>query len=357
MSQDLVTNQTAPDAPQAQPEALSSQPWSAETYADSLMDELFEDVERLADGGAALPTEVTQPEPVGLQSLTIPQMILASALAPRQGLSTQPRSTALDTIAPETDLVLAKPSPERSLFDKLLLGVAGASVLLTALIWLSAQSGIQRFWGAKTTTTVATAPTQQDPQSVADAQFSQYIQKSLEMIDQLGPTTPKGATTPAANPQAPAALPTTPVNGNLAQAPSRIPTALERIYRPIPRDPQRLIPRPVTPVNPMPVVTVRPAPVPRVAVAPAPVPIPPVVPVAPAAPSTAPVPAAVHTLQGIIEWGDRSAALFDINGSTQRVNLGESIGTSGWTLAKVTNSEALIRRNGEVRSIYVGQKF
>lgn len=356
MSQDLVTNQTAPDAPQAQPEALSSQPWSAETYADSLMDELFEDVERLADGGAALPTEVTQPEPVGLQSLTIPQMILASALAPRQGLSTQPRSTALDTVATETDLVPIQDPPKRSLFDKLLLGVAGASVLLTALIWLSAQSGIQRFWGDKTTTTVATAPTQQDPQAVADAQFSQYIQKSLEMIDQLGPTTPKGATAPATTPQAPTALPTTPVNGNLAQAPSRIPTALERIYRPIPRDPQRLIPRPVTPVNPMPVVTVRPAPVPRVAVAPAPVPAAPIAPV-PAAPTVAPVPAAVHTLQGIIEWGDRSAALFDINGSTQRVNLGESIGTSGWTLVKVTNSEALIRRNGEVRSIYVGQKF
>lgn len=65
----------------------------------------------------------------------------------------------------------------------------------------------------------------------------------------------------------------------------------------------------------------------------------------------------VHTLVGILELGDRSAALFEVNGVARRVNEGESIGGSGWTLVEVANQEAVIRRNGEVRSIYVGQKF
>jgi hypothetical protein len=55
--------------------------------------------------------------------------------------------------------------------------------------------------------------------------------------------------------------------------------------------------------------------------------------------------------------GDRSAALFEINGNTQRINVGEAIGASGWALVSVANQEAVVRRNGEVRSVYVGQKF
>jgi len=60
---------------------------------------------------------------------------------------------------------------------------------------------------------------------------------------------------------------------------------------------------------------------------------------------------------GLLELGDRSAALFEINGVTRRIHLGESIGSSGWTLVEVANQEAIMRRNGEVRSVYVGQSF
>jgi Tfp pilus assembly protein PilP len=64
-----------------------------------------------------------------------------------------------------------------------------------------------------------------------------------------------------------------------------------------------------------------------------------------------------HTLVGLLELGDRSAALFDVSGVTQRITVGEAIGASGWILVSVANQEAVIRRNGEVRSVYVGQKF
>lgn len=77
---------------------------------------------------------------------------------------------------------------------------------------------------------------------------------------------------------------------------------------------------------------------------------------APSAPA-ATAPTVVHTLVGIIQVGERAVALFEINGASRRVNIGESIGSSGWTLGEIKDKEAIIRRNGEVRSIYVGQSI
>jgi hypothetical protein len=62
-------------------------------------------------------------------------------------------------------------------------------------------------------------------------------------------------------------------------------------------------------------------------------------------------------LEGLLELGKKSAALFSIEGVTHRINTGENIGSSGWTLVEVSKGEAIIRRNGEVRSIYPGQKL
>jgi Tfp pilus assembly protein PilP len=60
---------------------------------------------------------------------------------------------------------------------------------------------------------------------------------------------------------------------------------------------------------------------------------------------------------GILELGDRSVALFEVDGVPRRVNIGETIGSSGWSLVEVKDGEAIIRRNGEVRSIYTGQSL
>jgi hypothetical protein len=64
-------------------------------------------------------------------------------------------------------------------------------------------------------------------------------------------------------------------------------------------------------------------------------------------------------LEGLLEHDDKSksAALFKINGVTRRIQIGESIGSSGWALVEVANGEAVVRRNGEVRSVYAGQSF
>jgi len=35
----------------------------------------------------------------------------------------------------------------------------------------------------------------------------------------------------------------------------------------------------------------------------------------------------------------------------------ERVGNSGWSLVSVANEEAVVRRNGEVRTLYIGQQF
>lgn len=93
--------------------------------------------------------------------------------------------------------------------------------------------------------------------------------------------------------------------------------------------------------------------------APAAVPLPSITP-APIQPTAAvppPVPKVQHILTGVFELGNQSAALFSINGISRRVYVGETIGSSGWSLMQVANQEVVIRRNREVYTIEIGQKF
>lgn len=58
-----------------------------------------------------------------------------------------------------------------------------------------------------------------------------------------------------------------------------------------------------------------------------------------------------------MESGDQSVALFNIDGTTRGVNLGENIGGTGWILTEISNGEAIIRPYSEKRSIYAGQRL
>jgi type II secretory pathway component PulC len=68
-------------------------------------------------------------------------------------------------------------------------------------------------------------------------------------------------------------------------------------------------------------------------------------------------PAPERTLKGILGNGDRSAVMFELNGVTKNYEKGEKIGNSGWVLVRVENGNAVIRRNGEVRTLSVGQRI
>jgi hypothetical protein len=71
--------------------------------------------------------------------------------------------------------------------------------------------------------------------------------------------------------------------------------------------------------------------------------------------AAAPMPS--YTLIGVLDLGDRSTAMFDMNGSVQSVGLGKAIGNTGWVLARVSQQEVVAKRGRETKTIFVGQKF
>ena len=63
-------------------------------------------------------------------------------------------------------------------------------------------------------------------------------------------------------------------------------------------------------------------------------------------------------LTGVMQSpGERSSAIFQINNASVSVEIGESLGSSGWTLASVGASTAVIRNNGQERTLSVGGVF
>ncbi|WP_413167303.1 hypothetical protein ACL6C3_11475 [Capilliphycus salinus ALCB114379] len=437
MPQDTTTmNQKTPALSDEQ---LLKDPASVEIYADQLMDDLFEDVERVLDGGAKLPSEPVEPEFISLKSIKVPQIILPP-LARRDA----------DDGAIDTDVKLRDASAGKDQsFDRILLGTAFASLLITLSLWVATRGGINRLFAPAPVAVPADKPLTAKTQ--ADIKFADYIERSLATIQQQGasetipllppfpvtppvenlppvpvpntntPNTPLGAETnnliaainrvaesiqdasdrtarlsnqvmqtlqqqaaqqqaaqqQAAQPQVSPPTPGGQTSGTLSAPPTQ--TAQTPQPSPQPTQQAQATPQPEPQAQPSPTQQAeepqpQPAqqqamssvsiPTPASAPAPAPAPAPaepaPVAEEQPsetAAATTSPSQGSIHTLVGILELGERSAALFEVNGVARRVYVGESIAASGWTLVEVVNQEAVIRRNGEVLTIYVGQQF
>ena len=66
-------------------------------------------------------------------------------------------------------------------------------------------------------------------------------------------------------------------------------------------------------------------------------------------------------LTGVMQSpGGRSSAIFQINNASVSAESGEGLGSSGWTLASVASvgaSNAVIRNNGQERTLSVGGVF
>jgi hypothetical protein len=325
------------DIPVAEPSTFS-----IDTYADDLMDELFEEVDHILEKGVKMPAETDNPEYVALQPITVPEMGLPSVLVPHR----QVEADQLEQLEADLELLPSESHADKRYgfgksLDQLLLISACASLVLTALLGLMLQGKWQPVPASQ-------EPVAVDLQSQSDAEFLDYMERSLDVIDRKAAAT--NSSTTAEIPAPPGATSTA---SNSPPAQASVP---ERIFVPVYQPPQNLsfpgLGQPAQPAQP---------PQPGQAVPP------PVQPAAPSAPAAS-APAAVatapnisptlnYTLVGLLELGDRSAALFEVNGTPQRIYVGESIGSSGWTLVSVQNEEALIRRNGEVRSVYVGQRF
>jgi hypothetical protein len=70
-------------------------------------------------------------------------------------------------------------------------------------------------------------------------------------------------------------------------------------------------------------------------------------------PATIPV-----SLIKILPGGDRPGAEFEVKGKVQKVYAGEKIADSNWSLVTVAKGEVIVKKvSGEIRSVYVGQKF
>jgi type II secretory pathway component PulC len=65
------------------------------------------------------------------------------------------------------------------------------------------------------------------------------------------------------------------------------------------------------------------------------------------------------TLSGLfmLEPNDRSYALIESNGNVQSVPVGGAVGSTGWKLKSVNQETAILEKDGQARSLSVGQKF
>ncbi|PZV14856.1 MAG: hypothetical protein DCF22_08230 [Leptolyngbya sp.] len=372
MFQDASTNPDLPNSPDAVAEAKSeTDGFSSSSYADRLMDDLFQDVEQLLHGESIR----SQPADLSSQPISKPESASSSETAPpvplsapTEELSDPSVSSALATLLkslsanqpdeqiariPETATIATSGSvvaPQNrtssSVYDRLLLAVGCVSIVISLALWLFYQESRR----PQVVSSVPVAETAANPVTSTQNQFSDYAQKALQSIDQrsqqnMPATSTAGAT--AAGVAVPG-MPTVTVPKAVtsgAIAPSRVATGLERVYVPVYQFPSNF--KPPNSVTPLP-TGAAPSAVPKYG-APA---------RKPAAAATSPItPGAPRRLAGVLELGDRSVALFEINGVTQRYGIGESIGSSGWSLVEVSKEQAMIRRNGEVRSVFVGQNF
>ena len=64
-----------------------------------------------------------------------------------------------------------------------------------------------------------------------------------------------------------------------------------------------------------------------------------------------------YTLVGVMELKEGSAALFKVNGITQRIWLGEEIENTGWVLQSVANQKVKMTRQGKSLTLSVGENF
>ncbi|AIE75124.1 hypothetical protein D082_25950 [Synechocystis sp. PCC 6714] len=225
--------------------------------------------------------------------------------------------------------------------DKIFLG-GGILYLLLVSSWLLFQSRQSTDSVASTTETVTV--------DQADEEFIVYLQQSLETLKQpqtlpasppangvVSPVTPHPQTVAIAPANQSIPLPPPPPgaiaqNGQGNGAPMAAPgstTVVERYYYPVYPNGQAA---PTTAAPPQPVAVA-----------------PPAVPMVPSSTK--------HDLVGVLESGELSSALFRWNGMTQRIQIGEAIGSSGWQLAAVNSQQAILSRQGKTRYLEVGQSF
>ncbi len=267
--------------------------------ADGLMAALFTDVEQMLERGVA---PIVEPAPPAPQPAVSPEAFgthvvpLAAILPPKLSPRDLVPQPDLPDLEPEPEPVTTAPKTGKTGFwlallcSSLLLSAGLLSYLHRAQVsqfWLHL---LEQYWPEE----AASAPTVAAPSpSPENADFLQYLSRSMERLSRQAKLEPAPSPSPSASP-----------------SPTAAPSVIERIYVPIYPTTSTAQPSPAPATRPA-----APAARPSAPAQPKPAPV-----------ASSPVPniaaADHHTLLGVLELGDRSAALFEVNGIPQRIEMG-----------------------------------
>jgi hypothetical protein len=365
--------------------------------ANFLMDEIFGDVEQALADSLVPPTEAVSLE----YKKSAMEFDIATALANRYPqLALQLENAEAAAVVPEIPAPtteLAKPEEKQqpqqrqrtgsnlSIFERLMIFTGCASAIAALAVWVVSQGLVSKAanaLGNKLGNSAVTATTAVPAVSEADAKFADYMLRALASIDRENAKDPNQAAAPISPVQAAAAAPaksgttlpqpialSAPNNtaaksggpasklappvrfeppvadaeqgdvvtrSELNQVMNRIVGMLERVA---PGVSNRLpLPQPVK-IAAKPAASAATAAAPQIARA------------------TTPANLPQRVINGIVDFGDKSVVTFNVNGVTQRVYLGENVGSTGWTLIKVDGTRATFRKNGEFRTLGEGESL
>ena len=388
----------------------------SQTYAKGLMDELFNDLDGLLDGTLVPPSEplkVEEPKartPINLDFATFlsthPSIaaspglsaslsangLSANGLANGVSVSGMPELLSIPEDAvelPESKAEIARHEARQSsygLFEKMLIFVGCSSAVAAVMIMLGSQGVLGRVLAALKVGSAS--PVASASVNASDAKFADYMGKTLEAIDTKVKSTQPGANALPLNLSIPgtSTLPTVKIPGNpsgsasgppiviggmpprsvapgtVAGTAAKVPNGVpgnnlpgsapmnapgNAVMNPAQNDLNQAVSKLSSLVDRLSGGVSRPSGVAPIAA----------VPVARQVPAVSQAPAPTRTLKAVMELGSQSAILFEMNGVSQRYEKGENIGSSGWVVVKIENGSAIVRRNGEVRTLSVGQKI
>lgn len=352
MSQSRQSNATAVSSAGTSPEADTL----VAAYAEDLMDDIFDDVDRIlaGDDSAIYDESVTPAEgklPLfNAEAVTIPAMLVPFTADPSVETPLTESTPGSDSADGQNESS-SQPAQKRS-WQRWLFGVACVSALAAGGVWwLRQQPALQ----AVAPPVVPNAPTVSQ-----ETAFGDYLTRSLRVIG--GERSAQNET------QRPGVVATAAPPSPGSQVPTAKPGVIERVFVPLLQPgtagtttrPTTTAPTTTTPASTPDSSSATTATSPSSSL-----PAPSVAASGQASQSEQSAQSipniatagSTYELVGVLELGDRSAALFEVDGSSQRVYIGETVGGSGWSIVSIGSEEVVVRRNGEVRSIYIGQKF
>jgi hypothetical protein len=264
-------------------------------------------------------------------------------------------SSVLSRRYQEKEFVDFIPQSDRSHLDKLLLAIA---LLYSLIMFVALASKFNLNFVQLLMSPVAKTPVERTI-SNSDTQFISYMKRSLEAIDRKAQA--KETTVASDNPEIkeqnliankPSLVSNNsllPVNTASLSAPWQTASPVGNALPAVPSvpDPSSFAPPPPPPVlkataTPKKILNLPPPSLSETKTPPTPV----------AKPTLA-----GYTLIGLLDLGEKSAALFENNDTTQQIWVGEEIGETGWTVKAVTPRSVKIARQGKSRSLSVGDKF